>query len=81
VPETDEWPLHEVVGADESGSMDIVGSRPVTIDGREVDATRVMMRRRSGGFAWLAYVDGDPLRPGAVIRYGETVVHVQPHGS
>jgi hypothetical protein len=77
---TDEWWLADIVAGDDSGSAERVCRYPVTVDGREVEEARVKLRRASRDAAWRAYLDEALLPPGAVIRSGETVVHIQPEG-
>ena len=78
---TDEGRLLDVLTGEYSPLAKAEGSQQVSIDGEEVDARRVRLRRVSNDFVWRAYVDRDPLPPGTVIRYGDQVIHTQPEQS
>jgi hypothetical protein len=78
MPSTDEWRLLDVLTGDDSPLARGEGPQQVRIDGNEVDAKRVKLRRVSNDYVWRAYLDGDPLPPGTVICYGDAVIHTQP---
>ena len=81
MPSTDEWQLIDIVAKVDSPAAQGGVAQPVTIDGEEVDAKRVRLRRMSNDSVWRAYLDSELLRPGTVICHGETVLHRQPESS
>ena len=80
MPSTDEWQLLDILTRVDSAEAR-TGTQSVTIDGQDVDAKRVRLRRVSNDSVWRAYLDSEVLPPGTVIRHGETVLHTQPSSS